>query len=212
MTVEVYSDVVCPWCYIGERRLRQAVAALPDGRGVTVRFMPFQLDPATPDAAVPVRQYLKRRFGPGMAQRLEHVTAVARQEGVSLDWDRARIANTATAHRLLTWVQQEYGDAVQNAVVEQLFELYFTRGGDIGDVADLADAAGRGGVDAARAAAHLTSGDGRAELDAAFAEARRRGIRAVPTFVVDGRIVGEGAQPVADLVDLLEQALAASAR
>ncbi len=210
MKVEVYSDIVCPWCYVGERRLKRALAALPDASGIEVRFMPYQLDPSTADEASPLVQYVERRFGRDVRAMLDRVSAVAKDEGIAINWDRALIANTRTAHRLLTWVVQEYGAKVQGSVAEQLFDLYFTRGGNIADVEQLVQAAARAGVDANHSRAHLQSTNGVPELEAAFDEARRRGVQAVPTFVIDDRFVVEGAHPVAAFVDLLERALTQS--
>jgi predicted DsbA family dithiol-disulfide isomerase len=208
--VEVYSDVVCPWCYVGERRLKRALAALPDASHIDVQFMPYQLDPSTPDEASPLVRYIEHRFGRNAGAMLERVSAVANGEGISINWDRALMANTRTAHRLLTWVVQEYGAKVQGSVVEQLFDLYFTQGGNIADIEQLVQAAARASVDADRARAHLQSTDGVSELEAAFDEARRRGVQAVPTFIIDNRFIVQGAQPVAAFVDVLERALAQS--
>jgi predicted DsbA family dithiol-disulfide isomerase len=210
MKVEVYSDVVCPWCYVGERRLKRALAALPDATRIDVQFMPYQLDPSTPDEASPLVQYVERRFGRNAGAMLERVSTVAKGEGVSINWDRALIANTRTAHRLLTWVVQVYGARVQGSVAEQLFDLYFTQGGNIADIEQLVQAASRAGVNEDRARAHLQSTNGVFELEAAFDEARRRGVQAVPTFVIDDRFIIEGAQTVAAFVDVLERALAQS--
>lgn len=208
MRIDVYSDIVCPWCYVGERRLTRALAALPDASGIDVQFLPYQLDASTPTDAAPLVPYLQRRFGANATAMLARVSTVAAGEGIAIDWDRALIANTRTAHRLLTWVGREYGTAVQRAVAERLFDLYFTQGGNIGDRESLIQAAAPAGVDPERARAHLRSSDGEQELDAAFAAARRRGVQAVPTFVIDDRFVIEGAQPVAAFVDALERALA----
>jgi predicted DsbA family dithiol-disulfide isomerase len=210
MKVEVYSDVVCPWCYVGERRLKRALAALPDARRIEVQFMPYQLDPSTPDEALPLVPYIKRRFGSNASAMLERVSTIANSEGVSINWDRVLIANTRTAHRLLTWVVQVYGASAQGSLVEQLFDLYFTQGGNIADIEQLVQAATRAGVDADHARTYLQSTNGVLELDVAFDEARRRGVQAVPTFVIDNRFVVEGAQPVAAFVDMLERALAQS--
>lgn len=209
MKVEIYSDVVCPWCYIGERRLARALATLPESAQVEVVFRPYQLDPNAPLEAVPLLPYIEQRYGGRAAGMLESVSAAAEGEGISVAWDRALIANTRTAHRLLAWALQEYGSGVQRALAERLFDLYFTRGGDITDVGQLADAAAAAGADPDRARAHLRSDDGTQELEAAFDEARRLGIRAVPTFVIDGHQVVQGAQPVATFVGALEKAIEA---
>jgi predicted DsbA family dithiol-disulfide isomerase len=204
--VEIYSDVVCPWCYIGERRLTRALAAVPGGSEAEVVFRPYQLNPAAPDEAVPLPQYLERRFGRRVDGMLEQVSAAARGEGLAIAWDKALSANTRIAHRLLTWAEQEYGSGVQRAFAERLFALHFTQGGNIADIEQLAGAAAETGMDADRARAYLQSDEGVQALEAEFDNARRLGIHAVPTFVIDGRYVVEGAQPVATFVDILEQA------
>lgn len=206
MKIEIYSDVVCPWCYIGERRLTRALAALPNGDEVEIAFRPYQLDPSAPDEAVPLAQYLQQRFGRRVGGMLEPVSAAARGEGIAIAWDTALSANTRLAHRLLAWTEQAYGVRIQRAVAERLFALHFTQSGNIADVEHLVAAAAAVGVDAGRARAYLQSDQGVTELEAALGAARQLGIHAVPTFVIDGRYVVRGAQPVATFVDALEQA------
>ena len=117
MKVEIYSDVVCPWCYIGERRFARALAAFGGG-DVEVVFRPFQLDPAAPTAAEPIARYLERRFGARAGSMLGSVSAAAAAEGITMDWDRALAANTRTAHRLLGLAEREYGAGTQRALAE----------------------------------------------------------------------------------------------
>lgn len=206
MRVEIYSDVVCPWCYIGERRLTRALAALPAGAQVEVVFRPYQLDPQASEDAVPLPEHLARRFGSRVGGMLERVSAAASGEGLSLAWDKALSVNTRTAHRLLMWAEHAYGPGLQRALAERLFAMYFTHGGNITDVEQLAGAAAEAGMDADRARAHLLSDEGMQALEAELAKARGLGISAVPTFIIDGEYVVEGAQPVATFVDILEQA------
>src|SRR5690606_24712377 len=120
-----------------------------------------------------------------------------------MDWDRALSANTRTAHELFLLAEHEYGADVQRALIDRLFELHFLRGGDVSDIEQLADEASAVGMDRERAAAHLRSGEGRREAEAAFQQAVRRGVRAVPTFVIDDSRVIEGAQPVETFVRAL---------
>jgi predicted DsbA family dithiol-disulfide isomerase len=204
--VEIYSDVVCPWCYIGERRLARAIAALPAAAQVEVVFRPYQLDPQAPEEAVPLPEHLARRFGSRVGGMLERVSAAGRGEGLSFAWDKALSVNTRTAHRLLLWAEQTYGPGPQRALAERLFALYFTQGGNIADVDQLAGAAAEAGMDGDRARAHLRSDEGVQALEGELAKARDLGISAVPTFVIDGEHVVEGAQPVATFVDILEHA------
>ncbi len=210
MKIEIYSDIVCPWCYIGERRLARALAALPNGQDVDVVFRPYQLDPGAPTTAIPLLPYLEQRFGSRAAGMMSHVTATAAGEGITTAWDKALSVNTRLAHRVVAFAEREYGAGVQRALVERLFALYFTQGGNVGDVDQLVAAAADVGVDPDRVRVLLASDDGVAELEAAFESARRLGIQSVPTFVIDGRHAVVGAQPAAALLEVLENLARAS--
>ncbi len=206
MKIQVFSDIVCPWCYIGERRLTRALDAVGND-AFEVEFKPFQLDPATPVEALPLTEYLQKRFaGRSVDSMMNRVTSTAAEEGITMAWEHGQIANTRTAHRLMAWTMKEYGEKVQRALAEQLFALHFTHGGNIGNVDELAAAAALAGVDAERARAHLNSTDGVQELEEALASARL-GVQAVPTYVIDDRYVIQGAQPLATFVSTLEEAI-----
>jgi predicted DsbA family dithiol-disulfide isomerase len=99
--VEIYSDIVCPWCYIGEHRFFQALSDFPNADQVEVVFRPFQLDPGAPPRGIPLAEYLERRYGGRSVAMMERVGSVAAEEGIAIDWDRALAGNTHTAHRLL---------------------------------------------------------------------------------------------------------------
>src|SRR5687767_13003626 len=101
MKVEIYSDVVCPWCYIGEKRFERALAAYPGAEAVEVIFRAYQLDPAAPPRAIPLRRYLERRFGAPADGMTKQVSAAAAGEGIEIDWDRALAVSTRQAHRLM---------------------------------------------------------------------------------------------------------------
>lgn len=204
MKIEIYSDIVCPWCYVGERRLARALTALGDSE-IEVVYRPFQLDPEAPEPGVPLKEYLQNRYGARSGAMMMNVSGVAAQEGIEIDWDRAISANTAAAHRLLTWVEAEYGAEVQRQVVEKFFDLHFTRGGDVSDIGALVAEAEAVGVDGARARAYLESDAGRAEFENDVEAARRLGVSAVPTFVFEGRYALQGAQPVSAFVQTLEK-------
>lgn len=208
MKIQVFSDIVCPWCYIGERRLARALQAVNSAEAFEVEFKPFQLDPATPVEALPLTEYLQKRFaGRPVDSMMQRVTSTAADEGITIDWQHGQIANTRTAHRLMAWTMTEYGETTQRKLAEQLFALHFTNGGNIGDIDELADAAAIAGIDASRARAFLNSTDGVQELDDAFASARRMGVQAVPTFIIDDRYVIQGAQPLATFEATLREAL-----
>lgn len=194
MEIEVYSDVVCPWCYIGERRLRRALEAA-GAEDVEVVFRPYQLDPDAPAPGIPLTDYLERRYGAVSKAMRDRVSEVGAEEGIGFDWDAAVAANTFDAHRLLRLALEEHGPAVQRTLAEKLFEAHFERGRDVGDPQTLVALAGEAGINEAAARQHLAGGAGAQELREELDGARRMGIRAVPSFVFDGRYLVEGAQP-----------------
>ncbi len=205
MKVDIYSDIVCPWCYIGKRRFARALEMLPDSK-VEIVFRPYQLDPSAPPTSVPLAERLARRFGGAMEGMLERVTDEARKEGIAIAWEKALTGNTRNAHRLMELARRADSPTVQWALAEQLFDLYFSRGGDLTNVDQLADAASVVGMDRERVWAYLGSSEGLADLEAEFEHARRLGVQAVPTFVIDGRYAVQGAQPVTTFLNVLQQA------
>jgi predicted DsbA family dithiol-disulfide isomerase len=205
MKVEIYSDVVCPWCYVGEKRFERALAAYPGAADVEVVFRPYQLDPAAPAEAYPLRRYLERRFGGPSEGMTKQVSAAATGEGITFDWDRALAANTFTAHRLARLAEREYGPGVQRALVDRLFAAHFTDGQDVGDLAVLTRLAVEAGMDEERVRSYLTSDEGAEELASELDQARRLGIRAVPSFVFEGKFMVQGAQSASVFLQALEE-------
>ncbi|MEV1332822.1 DsbA family oxidoreductase [Micromonospora costi] len=191
MEIEIYADVVCPWCYIGKHRLEQALASY-DG-DVTVRYRPFQLDPSPVPQPVPVVDALAAKFGgPANArQMVARVTEAAAGAGLRLDYDRAIAANTFDAHRLVAYAA-EHGRAPET--VEALYRAHFVDGIDVGSRDALATLAGRVGLDDADVRRYLDSDEGTKELAAELAKARDLGISSVPTFVLAGKYGISGAQ------------------
>ena len=204
MKVEVYSDVACPWCYVGKRRFERALAEFPGAGEVEVVYRPYQLDPAAPAAAVPLMDALAKKFGPGAGSMAERVAETARAEGITMDFASALAANTLDAHRLLRLAELEGGPAVQHAVAEGLFEAHFARGADVGDPEVLAEIAAAAGMDPERVRAYLASGEGAREVRAGIAHAQRLGVTAVPTFVFEDRYAVQGAQPPSVFLQALE--------
>jgi predicted DsbA family dithiol-disulfide isomerase len=200
--VEVWSDFVCPWCYIGKRRLETALARF-DG-AVSVQWRSFQLDPTTPVGDPrPVGESLAARLNLSpskVAAMFAHVTELAAAEGLAYDFDRARTANTLDAHRLLHFAKA-HGRQAQ--LQERLMHAYFTEGADIGDHAVLAGLAGGVGLDEVAAKQALADGSHEADVRQDFAQARAYGISGVPFFVFDQRVGVSGAQPV----EVFERAL-----
>lgn len=208
MKVEIYSDIACPWCYIGERRFARALAAFPGRDEVEVVFRPYQLDPTAPATARPLMDRLRQKFGPRVQAMLEHVSGAAHGEGIDIRWDDAVAANTLTAHRLLRLAEREYGIETQHALVNALFEAHFTKGGDIADPRLLTELAVAAGMGRERVERYLAADEGLREVREELATARQLGITAVPTFVFDGQYAVEGAQPTPTMLQVLEEVAA----
>ncbi|MET8911151.1 DsbA family oxidoreductase [Micromonospora sp. NPDC004551] len=191
MEIEIYADVVCPWCWIGKRRLEQALERY-DGE-VTVRFRPFQLDPTPVTEPKPLIEALGAKFGgrdkaEGMAA---HVTQVARGAGIDMHFDRAVAANTFEAHRLVRFAT-ERGRAAE--LVERLYRAHFQDGIDVGSTDALAKLAAEVGLDESEAREYLESNLGRREVAADLSAAHQLGVSSVPTFVLAGKYAVTGAQ------------------
>jgi predicted DsbA family dithiol-disulfide isomerase len=202
MEIEVYADVVCPWCYIGKRRLEQALATY-EGT-VTLRYRPFQLDPSPVPEPRPLIEGLGAKFG-GVAQArqmADHVAGVAAGVGLKLDFDRAVTANTFDAHRLIRFAE---GRDRAAEMIEALFAAHFTDGVDIGSRPALASVAATVGLDETEVRDFLDSDAGVAELRAELAEARSIGVSSVPTFVLAGKYAISGAQEPATLLAALAE-------
>jgi predicted DsbA family dithiol-disulfide isomerase len=210
MKVEIYSDVACPWCYIGKARFERALAAFPGAGDVDVSFRPFQLNPATPEEPQPMYEYYDSLFGPGFRDKHSAVTDLAKAEGLDFRFDHALAVNTFTAHRLMWLTERDYGAAVQRDLKNALLRAYFTDGGNIGDHETLVGLAAGVGVDPDRARAWLADGSGTDEVRAELDEARQLGIQAVPTFVFDGKYAVQGAQEASAFLQVLEQVAAES--
>lgn len=204
MKVEIYSDVACPWCYIGKARFERALGAFPGGGDVQVVYRPYQLDPSAPTRAVPMLEYLERRFGAGARAMTGRVVETARGEGLAMDFDRGLAANTLDAHRLMRLAEREHGPGTQRAVAEGLFEAHFSAGRDVSDTVVLAEIAGAAGMDPRRVREYLASGEGTREVKEEIAAAQQLGITAVPTFVFEGKYAVQGAQPTSAFLQALE--------
>ncbi len=203
MQVEIYSDVVCPWCYIGKRRFEEALSRFDGRDDVTVVYKPFQLDPNAPNEPTPVMDAYARKFGgPEEAARImERVTSAAAPEGLDFHLEVAQRANTFDAHRLIGYAERQ---GVQAAMKERLLQAYFIEGRHVGDHDQLADLAAEIGLERADVADFLASDDGVAELRAELRESLERGVSAVPTFVFEGRWAVPGAQDADTMLRVLE--------
>lgn len=200
VTIDIYSDVVCPWCYIGKRKFEAGLELLAGedlGVDFDVTYRPFQLDPtAAPGAAQPVMETYAKKFGgpEQAAQILQTVTERAAEAGIEFHMDRALRANTLLAHRLLWLAVQPESPVAQADLKERLLKAYFTDGLNIGDPEVLADCAAEIGFDRDAVIEFLESDRGAAEVAAELAEGRDEGVTAVPTFVFEGRWAVPGAQ------------------
>jgi predicted DsbA family dithiol-disulfide isomerase len=208
ITVDIWSDVVCPWCSIGKRRFERALKQLDGEIDVQVRFRPYQLDPtASPGKTEPVAQaYAKKFGGPERAARMiQNVTDIAAAEGIEFHMDRALRANTLLAHRLI-WLAEQPGSQVAQPVVKaRLMQAYFSDGLNIGDPDVLADLAAEVGFDRDEVVAFLDSDRGVAEVRADLELAGDLGVTAVPTFVMNGHWAIPGAQDTDTFVEVLRR-------
>lgn len=211
LAIDIVSDVVCPWCYVGRRRLAAALALRPDVP-VALRWRPFQLDATIPAEGLDRKAYMARKFG--SLERIAPVHATLTELGETLGirfaFDAiARSANTLDAHRLIRFA---FGHDLQDDVVGRLFGAYFEEGRDLGDRSVLADVAAAAGIARAEADAFLASG---AETDAVRQEigmAQELGIQGVPFFIFGGTHAVSGAEAPEVLVKALDQAMAAAAQ
>ena len=215
MRVEIWSDVVCPWCYIGKRRFETAlahIAADHDIDAIDVVYRPYQLDPtAAPGRVQPVAEAYAKKFGGQQraGEILGHVTSVAAEDGLTFHMDRALRANTLLAHRLL-WFAETHEPITggwQIALKERLLQAYFTDGLNISDPEVLTACAAEVGFDADEVAAFLAGDGGHGEVMEQLAFAAAQGITAVPTFVFEGQWAVPGAQDVAVFERVLRKLL-----
>ena len=195
MLIDVYSDVVCPWCYIGEKRLKRALRERP-GLEAEVHWRPFQLQPGMPEGGLPWSEFVRRKFGGVASARaaFEHVVAAGEPDGVRFDFDRVASApNTVDAHRLILFAAER---GLRWETADALFRAYFTEGKDLNDHEQLLELATGVGLDAGEVRGYLDGAGGVDEVLASQEEAGRLGIAGVPFYVFDGRYALSGAQPV----------------
>jgi predicted DsbA family dithiol-disulfide isomerase len=201
-TIAVYSDVICPWCFVGKRRLERALCEV--GAQASVTWLPFELNPDMPPDGLERATYRARKFGPERSRELDaNMTALGQEEGIAFAFDRiARTPNTRKAHALIAHASRlGRGDAV----VEALFRAYFEEALDIGSDEVLADIAVRHGLDRAEALRALSDRQLRDAVVARESEAARLGVSGVPFFIVEGQWAISGAQASEAWVDALRQ-------
>src|SRR4051812_4368587 len=206
MDILIFSDVICPWCYVGKRRLERALGEARPGE-VAIEWLPFELNPDMPPEGMPRAAYRAQKFGPERAAVLDaQMRAVGAEEGIRFAFDRqARTPNTRRAHMLIAHASAE-GRGPE--VVDALFRAYFEDGRDIGEEAVLLDIAEAAGLDRDKAAPALADDETRAGVVAAERRAGELGISGVPFFIVDRAWAVSGAQPASAWVEALRQAAA----
>lgn len=202
IALDILSDPVCPWCWIGKTYLDRALERRPDHQ-LRIAWHPFQLNPDMPPEGVPRAEYLEAKFGgrERAAEIYARIDTAATQAGLRIDWSAIpRMPNTLNAHRLIHWAGIE---GRQSLVVDRLFRAYFQQGRDIGDADVLADVWAESALDRATAVALLATDADADDIRARDADARAKGVGGVPTFVLARQQVVQGAQPT----DLWEEVI-----
>ena len=206
MRIDIYSDIVCPWCYVGKRRLERALGELKDVVKAEIMWRPFQLNPTMPLEGMDRTTYLKAKFGSleAFGNMKEQLLIAGTDERIPFAFEKIQLTpNTFAAHRLVWYAAQQ---GKQDEVVETLFRAYFLKGKNIGDLKTLTHVAGEAGLDQTEAEAFLASEKGVVEVKAEEAIGHRLGIRGVPYFVLNGSLAISGAQPPDIFVSALQQA------
>jgi predicted DsbA family dithiol-disulfide isomerase len=213
LTIDIVSDVVCPWCYLGEKRLEQALAE--EAGPVVVRWRPYQLDPTIPEGGLDRAEYMEKKFGKsGRLQSVhDNLTRLGAEVGLPFAFDKiTRSPNTLDAHRLIRWATSA---GVQSRVVDRLFEAYFVEGRDIGDRVVLTEIAAECGLDADLVERLLAEGADSEVVCQEVEQAQAMGVSGVPFFIFAGRLGVPGAQEPSVLRQAMaeaRQAMAESAR
>ncbi|MDQ0315668.1 DsbA family oxidoreductase [Amorphus orientalis] len=204
ITIDTISDVMCPWCFIGKRRLERAIAQLPE-IDIEVNWRPFQLDPTLPPEGKDRQAYLEEKFGgPEEAEQVyDQIREAGEAEGIPFAFEKiARSPNTIDAHRVIRWAGIE---GVQTPLVERLFSLYFLEGADIGAHETLIQAAREAGMDPAVVEQLLSSDADRGAVEEEISVAQQIGVTGVPCFIVDNRYAVLGAQDASVIADAIRQ-------
>jgi predicted DsbA family dithiol-disulfide isomerase len=207
MQIDFISDTVCPWCFIGKRRLARAMALRPN-IAFEVRYRPYQLDPNVPREGVDRAAYMTARFGADamLKEAYEAISMEGAKEGIEFDWAAIdKRPNTVNSHRLIRWAEAQ---GVQDEVVERLFIAYFENGEDIGDIRVLADIADMCGMDGAQAADMLESDTDTALVEREDKLAHEMGVTGVPAMIFGNRVAVTGAREPEVLAVVIDKALA----
>ncbi|MEI4480932.1 MULTISPECIES: DsbA family protein [unclassified Phyllobacterium] len=204
--IDVVSDVVCPWCFLGRKRLENALAMNPDIEA-TVNWRPFQLDPTIPRQGKDRNRYMQEKFGSSdkIFEIHQQLIELGKEEGIEFDFEAIKISpNTLDAHRLIRWASQAKPN-VQDAVVGILFSYYFEQGKDIGDRQVLLEAAEEAGMDVAIVDSLLATDADTVGVQQEIDTANQVGVRGVPCFILDQKYAVMGAQSADALADAIRQ-------
>jgi len=205
MQIDIVSDTVCPWCFIGKRRIERAMALRPDVK-FDVVWRPYRLDPSIPREGVDRRAYLKAKFGdsPRTSAMGEAIRSAGESEGIAFAFDKiARSPNTLDSHRLIRWSANA---GKQDQIVERLFQAYFIEGQDIGNSAVLSEVAAKAGMDGALVARLLAGDADLVSVEREAGLANEMGITGVPTFIFDSKFMISGAREAELLVRVIDKA------
>lgn len=202
--IDVVSDTICPWCYVGKRRLERALAGF-DTDEVRVRWHPFQLNPDLPREGMDRAEYVAAKFGGAEAARAvyDRIREAGAEEGIAFAFERMpRTPNTFASHRVVRFAARE---GRQDEAVEALFRAVFMNGRDIGDFETLVDVGAECGIDPVALAEHLAGAEEADALRAEEERSRRMGVTGVPFFIIGGRYAVTGAQDPAVLRGVLDR-------
>lgn len=205
--IGIVSDVVCPWCYIGKRRLEKAMAIAGNRFDFELEYFPFELNPHMPAEGKDQQEYLTEKFGgpDKYRQMTDHVTRVALQEGLFFNFEKQKISpNTRNAQRLIMLAKE---DGKQLELVEILFKAYFTDGVDLSKTENLTDLASHAGLDPEKIELFLQSNTGSTEIEMAEQELQKLGITGVPLFIIDNKFGISGAQSPEAFIQAFEDAV-----
>lgn len=206
ITIDVVSDVVCPWCFIGRKRLQQAIDLTPE-LDIVINWRPFQLDPTIPAQGKDRKTYLREKFGNTRSDEIhDELIKLGEDNDIEFDFDAIEISpNTLDAHRLIHWSSQA-GPGIQDRLVGVLFSLYFEQGQNIGEHEVLVSAATQVGMDGAVIARLLESDVDKKTVREEIDTANRMGVRGVPCYIIDQKYAVMGAQSADVLADAIRQA------
>ncbi len=205
MRIDIISDVVCPWCYVGKRRIERALKDRPD-MAFEITWRPYQLNPDLPPDGMDRKAYLKQKFGEEQypASMLTPLQKAGQEEGIPFNFEGiAKAPNTLAAHSIIRWAQTA---GLQDAVVQRLFDAYFLEGRDIGDHGTLVELAGDAGMDEDLVRTLLAENRDHDLIRAEISQALQMGVRGVPSIIFDGKYALSGAQPPETILRVIDKA------